>query len=124
MNMLKDILRTVGIIIYTAMLIATGWYIGRGYEAKLRIENLEVRSENTIPTIEQIQLLVGCEKIDGKLGPETMAKWNRAVCDQYAAKYFTSGAAPTDFKRNQAVGVPAIDLPGKSAGEGKLCRGK
>ena len=35
-------------------------------------------------TIEEIQRLVGCEKIDGIWGPETDRKYKRALCDQYA----------------------------------------
>lgn len=39
-----------------------------------------------IPTVCEIQELVGAEP-DGIIGQETKSKWNRAVCDQYDAKY-------------------------------------
>lgn len=36
----------------------------------------------------EIQAEIGCVKIDGVIGPETTEKFNKAVCDEYAAKYF------------------------------------
>lgn len=39
-----------------------------------------------IPQIEEIQRLIGCEKIDGRLGPETQQKWDRAICDQFGVE--------------------------------------
>jgi len=36
-----------------------------------------------LPTIEEIQRRIGA-KPDGILGPETQAKWERAICDSYA----------------------------------------
>jgi len=38
-----------------------------------------------LPTIEQIQERIGA-KPDGKLGPETQKKWERFLCDKYAAE--------------------------------------
>ncbi len=38
----------------------------------------------TLPSIEDIQKLVGCEKIDGILGDETQRLWDRAINQQYA----------------------------------------
>lgn len=61
--------------------------------------------ENPIPTIIEIQALLAEKgyykgKIDGKLAPnwresQTQAAWDKAICDQYARKYFT-GAVATD----------------------------
>jgi len=102
-NTLKDILKTGGFVIYTMLIIATGFYIGRGYEVGKSVTSNQ-SPVTSIPTIEDIQQLVGCEKIDGKIGPETLDKWNRAVCDQYAEPYF----------KNQKVN-------GKNV-EGTLCR--
>ncbi len=45
------------------------------------------RSDFIIPTIEEIQKWVGCEKIDGIIGPETIEKWDRALCNQAAQKW-------------------------------------
>ncbi|MGA2324310.1 MAG: hypothetical protein ABSG22_10725 [Sedimentisphaerales bacterium] len=94
--MKKDIIKFAGTCLYVAMLIAGGWFFGRGYESAYRNsgQRTELNAERQtliaerIPTIEEIQQLIGCEKIDGKIGPETIAKWNRMVCDQYAQPYF------------------------------------
>ena len=48
---------------------------------------IEPRTEEKVPTIKEIQELIGCEKIDGKLGPDTQAKWDKAVGDRHAAKW-------------------------------------
>ena len=45
------------------------------------------QQQGTIPTIEDIQRRVGAVP-DGKLGPETQAKWERALCDQFAVESF------------------------------------
>ncbi len=55
---------------------------------------VEPQVKNRVPTIEEIQTLIGCEKIDGKLGPawwksETQIKWEQALGNQYAANYMT-----------------------------------
>ena len=40
-----------------------------------------------IPTIEEIQTEIGCEKIDGILGDETQRLWDLAICNQYASEW-------------------------------------
>ncbi len=40
-----------------------------------------------IPTIVEIQTLIGCEKIDGIIGLETIEKWKLAINQQHAARY-------------------------------------
>ena len=59
-----------------------GWQFGRHCGVEPQVKDI-------IPTIKEIQTMVGCEKIDGKLSPdwrksETQAKWNRAVFNQNA----------------------------------------
>ena len=49
--------------------------------------------DDKLPTIEEIQRLIGCETIDGKVSPdwrhsETQKKWERALCNQFAMEYF------------------------------------
>lgn len=39
--------------------------------------------ENHIPTFREFQKKVGAEQ-DGIIGPNTIAKWERKICDQYA----------------------------------------
>ncbi len=40
--------------------------------------------EPPLPTIVEIQERIGCEKIDGILGDETQAKWDKALCNRAA----------------------------------------
>ena len=59
-----------------------GWQFGKHC-------GVEVQVKDKVPTIQEIQKLVGCEKIDGKLCPnwresETQRKWDKALCAQYA----------------------------------------
>jgi len=65
-----------------------GWQFGRHC-------GVEPQIEKRIPTVKEIQRMVGAEP-DGKLckgwgcpgHSETQEKWDRAICDQYAAPYF------------------------------------
>jgi hypothetical protein len=82
---IKRLFQLAGWLAFICLWMWMGFIFGRcsmpdtGYSIrKSRIENQESR----IPSIEEIQTLVGARP-DGKIGPETMAKWNRAVCDQY-----------------------------------------
>ncbi len=48
---------------------------------------------NRIPTIREFQTLLGCKKIDGKLGPcwtesETQTLWDLKICNDYALPSF------------------------------------
>ena len=72
------------IIALLVMLIAFGSMYA-GYQAGLAEKNQ--RQLERIPEIKEIQRLVGCEKIDGKLGRETQTKWDRAIFNQYASNY-------------------------------------
>jgi len=56
-----------------------------------------------IDKVKELQALVGCEKIDAKIGPETTRLVNAAVeteerelFNQYAARYMTASGAPKD----------------------------
>ena len=47
-----------------------------------------------IPTVEEVQILlveagydIGPKGIDGDMGGDTIAAWDKAICDQYASKY-------------------------------------
>jgi len=42
---------------------------------------------NRIPSISELQVLIGAEP-DGIIGPETLRKWEKALCDQYSQPYF------------------------------------
>ena len=63
-----------------------GWQFHKAYGMQHQ-QICQANQNAGIPTVEDIQRLVGCEKIDGKIGPETLAKWDRAICDQYATQY-------------------------------------
>jgi len=49
-----------------------------------------------LPTIQQIQRAIGCEKVDGKVccgwanpgHSETQTKWDKAICDKFARRHF------------------------------------
>ncbi|KKL79514.1 hypothetical protein LCGC14_2014110 [marine sediment metagenome] len=79
----------VGIVI----VIAIGSSV-QNYERGQKIVTLQAQA-NLVPTIEKIQEMIGCEKIDGKIcnqwydpnHSETAAKWDKAICDQYGAKW-------------------------------------
>lgn len=51
-----------------------------------QIVTLVEMQAHRILTIEEIQILVGAE-VDGILGPNTLKKWDKALCDQSAAEY-------------------------------------
>ena len=72
-------LQIVGV---TAVILASGY---GGWS--LRGMQSEAPREAPLRTIEEVQRLVGCAKIDGKLGPETQRLWDRAICNQYAKEY-------------------------------------
>ena len=40
-----------------------------------------------VPTVQEIQKMVGCEKIDGIIGKETLERWSEAIIKQEAAKH-------------------------------------
>jgi len=42
--------------------------------------------KDRVPSLEEIQTKIGAEP-DGIFGPETREKWNRAICNQFAAPY-------------------------------------
>lgn len=54
---------------------------------------LATERTSKLPTIEDIQRRVGVVR-DGKLGSETQAKWDRALCDQFAAESLRKDRAP------------------------------
>jgi len=39
-----------------------------------------------VPTFKQVQVMVGAEP-DGIIGPNTIAKWDKAICNQEAGKW-------------------------------------
>ena len=51
-----------------------------------KIESVTEDRLSQIPTISEIQKLVGAE-VDGRLGPETIRLWEEAICNQEAKKY-------------------------------------
>ena len=54
----------------------------------------QVSELEKLPNIEDMQRRLGCENIDGTLGPETQTKWDEAVnaelFNSYAAPYFAN----------------------------------
>jgi len=72
--------------------ITAAWQIGydAGLEAGLALRPL--------PTIEEIQHQIGCEKIDGIWGPETDKLYDKALCNQYAIEVFEEALADAKEK--------------------------
>jgi hypothetical protein len=62
-----------------------GWILNGKY-------GVEKQVKDSLPTIEEIQRRIGANP-DGRLGAETQAKWNKAICDQCAKRYFTPNCA-------------------------------
>jgi len=47
---------------------------------------VEPQINKQIPSLAEVQRMVGA-KSDGIYGPETREKWDRAICDQFAAEW-------------------------------------
>jgi len=64
------------------------WQLGEPVVNESLTTEWQMWDANTmpIPTIEQIQQAVG-SRVDGKIGKETLEKWDRAVCDLYASRW-------------------------------------
>lgn len=52
-----------------------------------------MRLENHVPTKRELQAKIGAEQ-DGIIGPNSLAKWDKAIGNQSAEKYFTQSGAP------------------------------
>ena len=66
---------------------------------EIRVLEAQVLKLGEIPTIREWQERLGCELIDGKLGPgwkssETQRLWDEIIFNQYAAKFMTNTGAP------------------------------
>lgn len=53
--------------------------------------------ENYVPTFKELQIMVGAEP-DGIVGPNTIEKWEKKICDQYAIESFNRMAGDTNGK--------------------------
>lgn len=67
-----------GIQKHYSVAVTDSWQLG--YETGLKAQKL--------PTIQEIQERIGCEKIDGIWGEETNRLYDQALCDQYAIAVF------------------------------------
>jgi peptidoglycan hydrolase-like protein with peptidoglycan-binding domain len=83
----------LAVLTAAAMVYATGLAV-QAYQRQVALLQGRVqRAENHIPTITELQQMLIDKghynlKIDGRLGPETMAAWEREINNQYAAKWF------------------------------------
>ena len=54
-------------------------------------EEVQPEVKHDLPSISQIQEQLVClgymVRVDGRIGKETVDAWDKAVCNQYAAKY-------------------------------------
>jgi hypothetical protein len=84
MKNLKEILifaqKMLGMTVFGLFCVFFGWTLNGKY-------GVEKQVKDSLPTIEEIQRRIGANP-DGRLGSETQAKWELALCDQYAKKYF------------------------------------
>ena len=79
-------IRLLGAILFALFCGFFGWTFGRNYGIEESLD--DVLELQRIPCLMEIQEMVGCEKIDGKWGPETAEKWDKAYCDQSAIEKF------------------------------------
>ena len=73
---LRPWIQVAGLIFVISISGWVGW--------QLRAASPQPVLKPELPTIVEVQTMVGAVP-DGKLGPETQAKWDRFICDQYAA---------------------------------------
>lgn len=71
---MKEIPKYIGFLVFLALALGLG-YLG----------GLSQQEEAPLPTIQEIQERVGAVP-DGRLGPETQEKWDRAVNNQWYEK--------------------------------------
>ena len=79
----------IGAIIIAAIVfyVFSPSFLSDGDTTKQPHPTITEERKTPLPTIEDIQRRVGATP-DGKLGPETQDKWERALCDQFAAESF------------------------------------
>lgn len=87
-QVVKTLLRVVrgtaalfGFVIIAAFFTFAGFLVGR------LSHHSPVAPREPLPSIRDIQRQVGA-KPDGRLGPETQKKWDKAYVEQCARKYF------------------------------------
>lgn len=73
---MRNLLHTASVIFAIILIMAAGFWLGDFYRA------------TRIPHLRDFQRLIGCEKIDCKVGPswkdsETQAKWQTAYLNQH-----------------------------------------
>ena len=100
----RSINRTmIRVLLVCGLVFACGFYFGCQFTQSLATD--EQSGQFNLPTIEKVQEFLECKKVDGKLGPETQAKWDAALNAElfngYAAKYFTK-----EFYLKQKAGTP------------------
>ena len=79
MKFLGTLLQTGSMLLIIGVSFWVGWQSHSAYGTK--------PDDGRVPTIQEIQTLVGA-KPDGKIGAETLTKWDAAVCNQEARRWF------------------------------------
>jgi len=78
------IIATIGLVIILAIGIGSGLnQIDKKTQALYRQAS---KQPSAIPTIQELQIMVGAEP-DSIVGPNTIRLWNKAICEQEAAKW-------------------------------------
>lgn len=76
---MKTVAKWIFWFIFPSLCLLAGAWMGYEYSGTRKIEI-------KIPSLAEVQEMVGA-KPDGIYGPETAEKWDRAICNQYAAKW-------------------------------------
>ena len=87
-----DIIRTAAKLAVMLAVVAGIFQLGRLCGRAERAPAVE--ASPTLPTIREVQQLIGCDAIDGQLGPETQKRWDEYLANRYAAVYMTATGAP------------------------------
>ena len=95
MNCMMIILRHIisiaraygGVAILVMSMFVCAWFGASAHWEPASLPPSLPPSSSPLPTIADIQRRIGANP-DGKLGPETQRKWDRAICDQFAAESF------------------------------------
>jgi hypothetical protein len=77
---MEKLSRIALVIAYGIACLLVGWTLNGKY-------GVQVQVGEKIPSVRDIQRMVGAKE-DGRIGKDTIEKWDAAICNQYAKPYF------------------------------------
>lgn len=81
---MKEITQIIGVLI----LVALAFYIGRIWPEQETTEITFIPLPGPMDIQRQLVELGSDIKVDGKIGPQTLAAWEKQFCEQSAAVHF------------------------------------